>query len=174
MSKPKKPEKPKSLAEVALERKRREAEEAERTRQGLEQQRLEKEGREAAKNAEKLHYAPPFTTEIQAEPLRPQPTEPQQVEVVHIHKTDKPLTFASAILWPFAKIFESIRYILKIILEEMLRGAIRFIFGIIFIVLFFAALALFFIFVIAYMETGNFNDTLPRAIEIVLNIFKYN
>jgi len=99
---------------------------------------------------------------------------PQQVEVVHRQKNNPILAVFYVLLWPFAKIFEFLRYIIKIILEEMLRGVIRFIFGLIFLAVFFVLLAAFFVYVVAFFQVNySFADAFPRMIDIIKGLLPF-
>jgi hypothetical protein len=120
---------------------------------------------------------PPQTPNQQGYPPLPPtqhqqpPLPPQQVNIVHSQKTNPILIVLSIIAWPFAKTFELARHIIGIIIEEMLRGVIRFVFGIIFLVVFFAMLAAFFVYIVAFVQVGfSFSEAFPRMIEIITGL----
>ena len=111
---------------------------------------------------------PPPTNYQQAPPT------PQMVEVVHRQKSNPVLKVVYILFWPFAKIFEFIAYIIRIILEEMLRGVIRFIFGLIFLALFFVMLGAFFVYIVAFFQVGfDFSAAFPRTIEIITGLLPF-
>lgn len=120
-------------------------------------------------NPNQQNHPPSSPTSYQQSP----PT-PQMVEVVHRQQKNPILQVIYILLWPFAKIFEFIAYIIRIILEEMLRGVIRFIFGLIFLALFFVMLAAFFVYIVAFFQVGfDFSAAFPRTIEIITGLLPF-
>jgi hypothetical protein len=98
----------------------------------------------------------------------------QQVLVTHKQHRNPVLSVLFVLMWPFARVFELARHIIGIIIEEMLRGVIRFIFGLIFIAVFFAMLAVFFVYLVAFVQVGfNFADAFPRMIEIITGLLPF-